>query len=1123
MSNEATHAQIDASQPNRSTWLSANAGSGKTRVLTDRVALLLLDGVMPQRILCLTYTKAAASEMQNRLFKRLGAWAMMRDDPLTQSLTTLGVRPGDVNTQKLRDARRLFAKAIETPGGLKIQTIHSFCAALLRRFPLEAGVSPAFKEMDDSAAKLLRADVMERMADDAPELLASLAHHFTGEKPDGLLLQISRNADLFASPPSDTTLHDMFSLPVGTTVQSILDDVFLGSEAQLIADMIPLLTQGGATDQKLAQRLAAIDVTNPKISALAELESVCLFGPNTKAPFRPNNAPTKPVRAKLGPLEDAFDAFKSRVADARDARLALQSVQRTKALHRFANPFLTALATAKQRRGWLDFDDLIQRARQLLTDPSVADWVLFRLDGGIDHILVDEAQDTSPAQWDVIRLLAEEFTAGDGVQKKDQRTLFVVGDKKQSIYSFQGADPAKFDEMCEAFETKFKAIQASFGRRELLYSFRSSTAILRLVDTVFTQELRRGMGDALIHKPFKDTLPGRVDLWHWIEGQDEEPEKDWFDPVDTVSNAHHSVVLAEQIARHIHHQITHGQITQIIREDGIDHLVTRPITAKDFLILVQSRSGQGQLFHEIIRACKNLKLPMAGADRLRVGGELGVRDIVSLLSFLETPQDDLALAEIMRSPLGNLSEKDLYNLAQGREGHLWPELDAQADKYPQLHAMLIDLRDRADFMRPFDLIERALTYHHGRDRLIARLGSEAEEGIAALLDQALHYEQTEAPTLTGFLTWLATDDVTIKRQMDSEGDFIRVMTVHGAKGLEAPIVILPQTGTVQNLVRDDILNADGTALWKTKSEAATLLQTDLSDAQKDMQNQERMRLLYVALTRAESWLIVCGSGKAPDKGATWYEMIEAGMKEAGAIDGSEDVKLRLSHFDWPPDSAPREIVQPTALAPLDGWVTRIAPPPQVVKPVLSPSDLGGPKALPGPHEMMSDTDAKQRGTMIHLLLEHLAFVDKNDRQALASRLLQGQDNPLNEELFAHAERVLDAPELGFLFEGRAMAEVAISATLPELGNRQISGAIDRLIIEDDRVLAVDFKSNHIVPNTAEQTPDGLLRQMGAYAAALAQIYPNHRVETAIVWTQTATLMSLPHDIVRDALLRAHIS
>jgi ATP-dependent helicase/nuclease subunit A len=1121
MTDDATRAQIDAALPNRSTWLSANAGSGKTRVLTDRVALLLLQGVMPQRILCLTYTKAAASEMQNRLFRRLGTWAMMPDDALTTSLLHLGVARGTVNSETLRDARRLFAKAIETPGGLKIQTIHSFCAALLRRFPLEAEVSPGFAEIDDRSARLLRADVLEAMAQDMPDAVRNLAAKFTGEAPDALLAEISRHADLFDKTPSEAELRQMAGLPDGVTADSILRDAFDGGEAALVKEMIPFMQQGKASDQKLAQQLPTLDLNSPSLATIEALEPLCLVASGKNLGKPKAYPPTADAKKIMGSLSEQWADVQTRIADARPLRIGLASFERNAALHGFAKPFLARMAAAKQQRSWLDFDDLIRKARKLLTDPSVASWVLFRLDGGIDHILVDEAQDTSPVQWEVIRLLSEEFFSGESASDK-QRTIFVVGDKKQSIYSFQGADPAEFDRLRDFFDTRLAQIQAPFANRELLYSFRSAAPVLRLVDAVFTEELRKGMGGPLEHKAFKSDLPGRVDLWDWIEKAEKEDDKPWYDPVDTVGENHHSVLLANRIADHILRQTQCGQITQIIREDGVDRPVTRAIRASDFLILVQSRSAQGGLFHEIIRACKERGLPMAGADRLRVGGEMGVRDLMALLAFLETPQNDLALAEVMRSPLGCVSESDLFSLAYGRPGLLWDQLDARAAEFPELHNMLTDLRDKADFERPYELLERALTVHGGRERLLDRLGLEAEDGITALLDQALQYEQSEAPSLTGFLTWLATDDVTIKRQMDSGGDFIRVMTVHGAKGLEAPIVILPQTGTSKNEVRDDILDAGGNALWKARATEATELQNQMVEAKKDLQFQERMRLLYVALTRAESWLIICGSGDPPSKGETWYEISERALESLGGA-AKDGVKLRLEQGDWPQETAPRgtqDVVGPKALP---GWARRAAEMPVKPSEPLSPSNLGGAKTVAGRPEGLSETDAKARGTMIHLLLETLANKDISQRQAVADRLLARHKNPLDEDLLAHAARVLDAPELAHLWTPDALVEAPISAPLPELGGAMMSGTIDRLILTQDTVLAVDFKSNRMVPDRAEDTPEGVLRQLGAYASALRQIYPEKRVETAVLWTETAQLVPLPHDIVRDALRRAHTS
>ena len=515
---DAFERQVQASDPSGSVWLSANAGSGKTRVLIDRVARLLLRGVEPQHILCLTYTKAAATEMQNRLFRRLGEWAMKPDGELHRALRELG-DDGQHGGDLLARARRLFARAIETPGGLRIQTIHSFCAGLLRRFPLEAGVSPQFTELDDRAARLLRENLIEELAGfRAPGVMAEVALAYTGEDFTTLMEQVVSNRAGFARPVTEAELAASLGGAPGDSGARILGDVFLGDEAALVAALAPVLMAGKPTDRKLAGVLAGIDLAQPSLAVLAALEELFLFKADAKAPFaaKIGSLPTKETRNALGALLPRLEAWMRRVEAARPRRVARLAVQKTLALHRFAAAFLPLYEQAKAARGVLDFDDLITRSSALLTNPDVAAWVLFRLDGGIDHILVDEAQDTSPAQWRVIELLAAEFTAGEGA-RSEARTLFVVGDKKQSIYSFQGANVAAFDEKHGSFQASFRAAGQAFASHQLEYSFRSAESVLRVVDATFGSRFPVALGGVPSHLAFKTDLAGRVDLWPMIE------------------------------------------------------------------------------------------------------------------------------------------------------------------------------------------------------------------------------------------------------------------------------------------------------------------------------------------------------------------------------------------------------------------------------------------------------------------------------------------------------------------------------------------------------------------------------------------------------------------------------
>jgi len=1113
----ATQAQVDAAQPDRSTWLAANAGSGKTQVLTDRVARLLLAGVDPQHILCLTYTKAAASEMQNRLFRRLGAWAMLPDDPLIAALISLGFE-GAVTPRILRDARRLFARAIETPGGLKIQTIHSFCAALLRRFPLEAGVTPQFAEMDDRTASLLRAEIVEDLASGPNAgVVFALARHMTEESLDKLTTELIRHRGAFARPLTDADLAALFDQPAGLSAKAICDRSFLGNEQALLDQILPVLQIGSVNDVKAAAKLSALQALD--LRALPILEEVFLTGSGAKAPFsaKIGSFPTRSSQSALVHIMPQLEQFMLRVEAARPARLALLAMQRARALHDFAGLFLPAYERAKHLHGWLDFDDLILRARDLLTHPDVAAWVLYRLDGGIVHILVDEAQDTSPVQWQVIERLAQEFTSGQGARADILRTIFVVGDKKQSIYSFQGADPREFDRMQDEFSARLATTNAQLQTRILAHSFRSSLAILRTVDCCFDQSKDSGFSPEESHKAFFDTLPGRVDLWPLVERPATDQPPAWFMPVDIRATSDPAVLLARRVAGAIRKMLAERQTIPDAKLAG----GWRAVRPGDFLILVRRRSA---LFHEIIRECKAQGLAIAGADRLKVGAELAVRDLAALLSFLATPEDDLALATALKSPLFAWSDAQLYDLAQGRTArYLWAELRDRAAEFPSEMAVIEDLMNQVDYLRPYDLIERILTRHDGRRKLLARLGAEAEDGIDALLAQAMAYEQRAVDSLTGFLVWLETDNLEIKRQMDAEGNRIRVMTVHGAKGLEASVVILPEAGIWRAPAPPQVLPVGETALWTGRTDEMPDAISRAVESARTAQRAERDRLLYVAMTRAKTWLIVAAHGDQGRQGDTWYDKVKRGLTLAGAQPHSFEhgSGLRLEHGFWletVPDS--QEDVAPGGVPlPLDPLFGRAAPKPLRNK-TLSPSELGGAKALPGERGLDEDA-AKRRGRQVHLLLEVLPRLPAADWPVTAARLLStGSDAATGQELallLGEVERVLTRPALQPLFAADALIEVAITANLDALHGRRIHGVIDRLILDETRVLAVDFKTNAMVPDTPAACPDGLLRQMGAYAHALALLYPERRVETALLWTRTATLMPLPNDLVSLAL------
>jgi len=1107
---DAAAAQNRASDPAASVWVAANAGSGKTRVLIDRVTRLLIRGADPRRILCLTYTRAAAAEMQTRLFERLGEWAMLPDDRLRAELAALDEAAAD-----LAPARRLFAQALEVPGGLKIQTIHAFCAAVLRRFPLEAGVGPGFRELDERESAQLCATVTEALAEDAPGLCDPLFAAWPQADMADLTGEILRHRDRFRATPDAAAVWRDFGLVPGDSLTRLWADTVQPGDAALLGRVVAVLRGGSRNDVKAADRLALAgfgaltgapdglaESAGAGIGALLEtLEDLFLYKDGAKAPHAAKIGafPTLDTRPRLGADLALLESLMTRVEAARPRRLNLAAAQAALALHGFAHAWLAAYDARKAALGALDFDDLIGGVRRLLDDSPQAQWVLWKLDGGIDHILIDEAQDTSPAQWAVIRRLAEEFMAGQGAPRPGDRTLFAVGDEKQSIYSFQGADPAGFAATRAHFAARLAgARQPGLIAGQLLFSFRSAPAILRAVDAVFGDGMP-GVPMAGRHHAFLPGRPGRVDWWPLVPAEADPPPPDWSEPAALRPGAAAQARLAGMIADAIADWLATGMRIDTGRPGD-----PRPLGPGDIMVLVQRRA---EMFHALIAALKARGLPVAGADRLKLGEELAVRDLIALLSFLATPDDDLSLAACLRSPLFGLSEDALFRLAHGRAGTLWEALRGAPD-HGAAAAVLRDLRGQAGFLRPFELLDRMLNRHGGRDRLLGRLGDEAADGIDALLAQALAWERTGPAELTGFLAWLGAEDVDLRREMEAAGGRIRVMTVHGAKGLQAPVVILPDTVRDAPRLRDRVLALPGGGIgYGTPAAAEAAALAGAGAARRARDAEERARLLYVAMTRAEAWLIVAGAGAERLAEAGWHGQVGAGLRAAGAdrLDTPAGDGLRLAGGVWPePGAAPPDVAAPPPALP--GWARTHAPAaPRPAQPVR-PSDLGGAKALPGDDGDETEA-AKARGVALHRLLEHLPGAA--DPAALAACLLPGWPVPGRAALLAEAGAVLADPALGFLFAPDTLAEVAIG--LP--GDPPLLGQIDRLIVAPDHVLAVDFKTNRTLPARAEDTPEGLVRQMAAYAHALRRVYPGRRVGTAILWTRAPWLMPLP-----DALL-----
>ncbi|MEM1346617.1 MAG: UvrD-helicase domain-containing protein, partial [Pseudomonadota bacterium] len=741
-----TPEQALAADPRVSAWVGANAGSGKTRVLTQRVARLLLEGAAPGRILCLTYTKAAAAEMQQRLFTLLGGWAMAPDAALGAELAALQGLPEPLaEPERLARARRLFAEALETPGGLKIETIHAFCEALLRRFPLEAGVSPRFEILDDRDAWAMLSRIRAEMAEAAEagfeRAFDAIAARLNEGDINGLIRELLARRAAFRGVDIETRLHALYGAPPpadrAEAARNALSDPAL---AETVRALAPLLAEGGKTAQQASAALGALSGGgNDPVASIDALASAVLTKDNTLKKNLITNA--------LRTAHPEADTLAARLADwaitARDHLAAAETAARARDLDRFARALLRRYDAAKAARAQLDFDDLITRAGDLLTHSDMAAWALYKLDAGIAHVLIDEAQDTAPAQWRVIRAITEEFFAGQGA-RDERRTVFVVGDEKQSIYSFQGAEPQAFSEMRGDFASRLGDVGARLERPELRTSFRSAPGVLGFVDAVFAEGPPLA-STPVQHQAARSGDPARIDLWPLTARESVERTPDWERPVDAPTPGDPRITLARSLA---------AEIARMIASEALPARAgrpPRPVRPGDILVLVRSR---GLLDRTLIRALKGHGVPVAGADRLALAEELAVRDLLALAKAVLNRFDDLSLAAVLRSPLCDVDEEALFALAHPRQGTLWTAVLAAEDRHPREVAMLTDLAARADFLRPYEFLERILIAHDGQSRLLARLGTEAAEVIDELLAQALDYEAKATPTVAGFIAWI---------------------------------------------------------------------------------------------------------------------------------------------------------------------------------------------------------------------------------------------------------------------------------------------------------------------------------------------------------------------------------
>ena len=1114
--------QRAVSNPAVSAWVAANAGSGKTHVLVQRVINLLLDGVEPEKILCITFTKAAAANMAKRVFDTLAEWTTLDDTGLDKAIRERSSLMPDAARRAL--ARRLFARALDTPGGLKVHTIHAFCTQLLHQFPFEANVAARFNVLDDAEhTQLLEQLTLSVMLEgaDAPDgklgraLAAAMVAAADQTFRDVVREAIGKRGTIMTAGDRDTALANLSkSLGVDPSddVAKIEAEYFTRS---LIAPsewpaLAKTLAEGNKTDIEQGRRFTGLAAL-PDAERVASYLQIFCTGEGAPRKF----IVTKAIKDTA--LVERLCREQERICALLERRRAVACRDRSAALLTIAYEVLGRYLKEKERRGLLDYDDLIDKALALLGNVDAA-WVHYKLDLGIDHVLIDEAQDTSKKQWQIVRHLTDEFTTGAGARQV-LRTIFPVGDEKQSIYSFQNAAPKEFAEMRRYFERRHASVGLDFVFKELKHSFRSGESILAAVDLVFKSaemaaSVSSDAGGFPPHLALPDALPGVVEIWEPEKPDERREIEGWDAPFDLVNETSPRVKLARRIARHVH-----GLIERCAAESG------------DVLILVRQR---GPLFEAIIRALKQEGVAVAGADRLVLTEHIAVMDLMALADALLLPQDDLALATVLRSPLFGFSDDKLFAVAWKRDASLRAALAQKAgetNKFADAAARLDELAQDARRETPFAFYAKLLGAGGARKNFLGRLGVEANDALDEFLNLALDYERRDTPSLQGFVAWLRDAQNEVKRDMEIARDEVRVMTVHGAKGLEAPIVILADTMTPPTGPKPPRLLelSGGAVIWAGRKEDDVPSVATARDAAKSEAENEYRRLLYVAMTRAADRLIICGAdGRTKRPERCWYDLVRGPLEEflvEEDVRGEKVLRFCKATTDSIAATASAEAPEKIVRREFPKWLRQPAaaeaPHPVPLSPT-SAFDEDISLIAPSAGSAADRQKALERGRLVHRLMQALPDIPAERRKEAAERYLANAAADfapaLREDMAGQVLAILDNQNFAEIFAPGSRAEVPIVGRIARAGARSIpvAGQVDRLAVTGDTVLIADYKTDRIVPERLDEVPP-YVTQLALYRAVLARVFPGKTVRAALLFTDGPKLMEVPAAAMDAAL------
>jgi ATP-dependent helicase/nuclease subunit A len=763
------------------------------------------------------------------------------------------------------------------------------------------------------------------------------------------------------------------------------------------------------------------------------------------------------------------------------AEIAKQTASLIKVLYRVRQIY----TKLKRRKSYLDFDDLIDESCKLLTKSEHKDWVLSQLNYRTDHILLDEAQDTSLKQWQIIQALCEEFFAGQGARQAE-RSLFVVGDIKQSIYSFQGANPAIFRSMHQYWVKQAQEIQQIKSHR----NFRSTKPILNLVDAVFSQkELLNAITpdeEPIKHLPERAQDAGRVELWPLAVVAKKNKKQDdtvWLLDQKSTLEERPMELLAETIA---------NTISDWIKNQRILPAKNRPVEAGDILVLVGHRN---KFVEHLTKALKQAQIETTGSDRIKITDSMAVMDLIKLTEFVLNPQDDLSLAIALKSPIFEVEEEELFLLAHDRaEKTLWERIEecaALTEKFHKIYQGLQSLLTKSADATPVEFYTDIINY--SRKKILSRLGKESSGYLDGLIEAAWQFEEKNTPCLGSFLQWLQSSNYTIKYDPSQNCNQVKIMTVHGAKGLQAPIVFLADTTDIPRNKNNIVFDYDNLPIWSDKyhSKYCNTLK------QRNQQNQfgEYLRLLYVALTRAEDELFITGWQGRPSKNC-WYKILEKTIKktfncEERIMAPMSDQAATIYYLASP---QLKQTEQQHSVAQTNKQEAL----PEFLKLPINRSIEAEKILYPSQQEqnIKIDDTAALLGKAAHKLLEYLPQQKTLPSIGIIHRYLENYFPDLDKKLHGILTKsvigAIKNPQISKFLSAKSIAELPVKGYIDD---KKISGKIDRICLLHNEILILDYKfAVHNIQN--EQNAK---TQLSYYKQLIAHKFIDHKINCAIIW------------------------